>query len=167
MASSDEYECTICGLVMQADEQTDHSLAHRLQDDPQPTLIREVVSQYPREDSSGFIRSPSLEEGNSKAALAQIERMRLSEDSSEGLSRFLSNELYSDGALLEAGVESLPRVVYEAEFHHEVTDCMVCMTAFQQGEVNILLPCFHYFHTECVGPWLRQKAICPSCRVKV
>lgn len=110
------------------------------------------------------MRSRSLEEGKGKAALAQIERMSRS---SEGVHRFLRAELYSNDALTDAGVDALPKLFYEAEYEHEVTDCMICMTPFQQSEPLILLPCFHYFHTECLGPWLKQKAKCPSCRLKV
>lgn len=45
--------------------------------------------------------------------------------------------------------------------------CVICMEGFHAGETRKTLPCFHYFHQQCVDPWLRQKAECPTCKLRL
>ncbi|TVU23315.1 hypothetical protein EJB05_25671, partial [Eragrostis curvula] len=43
--------------------------------------------------------------------------------------------------------------------------CGVCLSELADGEaVRVLPACMHYFHTACVGEWLRERATCPLCR---
>uniref|UniRef100_A0A7S3Q5R0 RING-type E3 ubiquitin transferase n=1 Tax=Chaetoceros debilis TaxID=122233 RepID=A0A7S3Q5R0_9STRA len=42
--------------------------------------------------------------------------------------------------------------------------CLVCQFAYEEGEKVTILPCRHYFHSECVGQWLGAKDFCPYCR---
>jgi len=42
--------------------------------------------------------------------------------------------------------------------------CSVCLSDFQVGQDLRLLLCGHYFHTECVDPWLLKRCDCPLCR---
>ena len=33
-------------------------------------------------------------------------------------------------------------------------------------DVQLLtLPCFHFFHYDCIEPWFKNKSECPVCRV--
>ena len=34
------------------------------------------------------------------------------------------------------------------------SDCAVCKDSFQLDETYHLLPCKHYFHCDCIKPWL-------------
>ncbi|MCO5583979.1 hypothetical protein L7F22_037897 [Adiantum nelumboides] len=44
-------------------------------------------------------------------------------------------------------------------------ECGVCLEAFEgQDEVNVLPPCNHVFHVDCVKAWLPFKPSCPLCR---
>jgi len=49
------------------------------------------------------------------------------------------------------------------------TSCSICIDEFVQGESLILLPhCGHFFHPQCISPWLKEKkATCPICQAKV
>jgi len=46
-----------------------------------------------------------------------------------------------------------------------VERCSICLVDFINGErVVFLLPCLHYFHIHCIGPWIRSHSNCPLCR---
>ncbi|KAI5076961.1 hypothetical protein GOP47_0009026 [Adiantum capillus-veneris] len=43
--------------------------------------------------------------------------------------------------------------------------CVVCLNAFEEGEVLRLLPkCGHSFHQNCIDMWLFSHVTCPLCR---
>merc|ERR1712187_820676 len=45
--------------------------------------------------------------------------------------------------------------------------CVICMEGFRVGETRKTLPCFHYFHEECLDNWLQRKAECPTCKLRL
>ena len=47
--------------------------------------------------------------------------------------------------------------------------CVVCLSHFQVGEIVRELPdCSHFFHTECISPWLTERSnCCPVCKTPV
>eukprot|EP00494_Astrolonche_serrata_P004990 UN05005 len=46
----------------------------------------------------------------------------------------------------------------------EDNTCGICLETFEQNSQVRDLPCRHYFHNECIDPWLRIKRTCPKCR---
>ena len=43
--------------------------------------------------------------------------------------------------------------------------CSICLGDIENGSFIKKLHCGHYYHTECIDPWLlKQKAVCPICR---
>ncbi|KAI9011495.1 hypothetical protein BC832DRAFT_550856 [Gaertneriomyces semiglobifer] len=43
--------------------------------------------------------------------------------------------------------------------------CAICLGDFMDGEIIRTLPCAHYFHSECIDPWLmEQSTCCPLCK---
>ena len=52
------------------------------------------------------------------------------------------------------------------EFGGENT-CSVCKEDFDIGNKIMDLPCNHYFHEECIMPWLNQHDSCPICRFEL
>mmetsp|Transcript_36791 Transcript_36791/g.115011 ORF Transcript_36791/g.115011 Transcript_36791/m.115011 type:complete len:576 (-) Transcript_36791:1337-3064(-) len=42
--------------------------------------------------------------------------------------------------------------------------CEVCQCGYEDDEEVMVLPCQHFFHSECVGRWLSMKTTCPKCR---
>lgn len=50
----------------------------------------------------------------------------------------------------------------------ELSSCAICLDDFETGERLRLLPCGHYFHTNCVLPWLTgRQDCCPLCKTNV
>jgi hypothetical protein len=45
--------------------------------------------------------------------------------------------------------------------------CSVCCEAFVVNEKVSCLPCGHFYHPQCVEPWLSLHCTCPSCRYEL
>ena len=45
--------------------------------------------------------------------------------------------------------------------------CPICSEDYEAGECLKVLPCKHYFHGDCVMPWLEMKKTCPICRLEL
>mmetsp|Transcript_6240 Transcript_6240/g.8177 ORF Transcript_6240/g.8177 Transcript_6240/m.8177 type:complete len:345 (-) Transcript_6240:2554-3588(-) len=45
--------------------------------------------------------------------------------------------------------------------------CPVCLERMVLGTVVKRLPCKHFFHPNCVLPWLEKHCTCPSCRYEL
>ncbi|KAJ1957047.1 hypothetical protein EC988_001036 [Linderina pennispora] len=60
-----------------------------------------------------------------------------------------------------------PALVKEKLPLHE-ENCAVCLEDFRAGEQVRRLACRHYFHLQCIDPWLTaQAATCPLCNYNV
>jgi len=42
------------------------------------------------------------------------------------------------------------------------TECSVCKDEFVKEDTCLQLPCKHIFHDECIKPWLKTSATCPT-----
>ena len=52
-----------------------------------------------------------------------------------------------------------------ADLTKEIGNCTICLDQYKDEDELIGLPCEHYFHTDCVEPWLKQESNkCPICR---
>jgi hypothetical protein len=62
-------------------------------------------------------------------------------------------------------VENLPTVkISDEQVKATNLQCTVCMDDFQVGDSARQLPCEHFFHQDCIIPWLNLHASCPICR---
>jgi len=48
-----------------------------------------------------------------------------------------------------------------------LTECSVCKDPLQTGDIAKKLPCNHYYHVDCIMPWLRMHNSCPTCRYQL
>lgn len=71
-------------------------------------------------------------------------------------------------------IDKLPIVILDEDIMSEKNDagdcgvkCIICQFSYQSGERTRLLPCGHFFHSECVDQWLLHKDFCPYCRQSI
>ncbi|KAJ6807000.1 E3 ubiquitin-protein ligase CIP8-like [Iris pallida] len=65
-------------------------------------------------------------------------------------------------------VEALPTVTLKEEVavvgEGSPANCAVCKDEISADEGVKKLPCCHYYHQECILPWLAMRNTCPLCR---
>ncbi|XP_055731786.1 E3 ubiquitin-protein ligase RNF115-like [Salvelinus fontinalis] len=61
-------------------------------------------------------------------------------------------------------ISSLPTVNVSQEQTDSRLECPVCREEYSKGESVKQLPCLHYFHSDCIVPWLELHDTCPVCR---
>lgn len=61
-------------------------------------------------------------------------------------------------------ISSLPTVNISQEQADCCMECPVCKEDFAVGEPVRQLPCNHFFHSNCIVPWLEMHDTCPVCR---
>uniref|UniRef100_UPI0037E84250 E3 ubiquitin-protein ligase RNF115 n=1 Tax=Semicossyphus pulcher TaxID=241346 RepID=UPI0037E84250 len=61
-------------------------------------------------------------------------------------------------------ISSLPTVCISKEQTDCRLECPVCREEYSLGESVRKLPCLHFFHSECIVPWLELHDTCPVCR---
>jgi hypothetical protein len=45
--------------------------------------------------------------------------------------------------------------------------CAVCTEEVAARQAVVRLPCAHWYHAGCIGPWLRIRTNCPTCRAEL
>eukprot|EP00755_Sulcionema_specki_P004699 Sspe_Gene.30752::Locus_15196_Transcript_5_5_Confidence_0.500_Length_1107::g.30752::m.30752 len=65
----------------------------------------------------------------------------------------------------EAEVQKLEKTTITTKDEGHV--CTVCQDAFEVNDEATKMPCGHDFHSDCLGPWLRQANSCPTCRFEL
>ena len=73
------------------------------------------------------------------------------------------NSFYSNFGIDPMIIENLPMI--KAETKHKST-CVICTDEIEVGQDILVLKCRgkHFFHGECIKPWLITKMSCPTCR---
>ncbi|XP_019720906.1 E3 ubiquitin-protein ligase RNF126-B-like [Hippocampus comes] len=61
-------------------------------------------------------------------------------------------------------ISSLPTVCISQEQTDCRLECTICREEYSPGESARKLPCLHFFHSECIVPWLELHDTCPVCR---
>ncbi|CAL4970892.1 unnamed protein product [Urochloa decumbens] len=64
-------------------------------------------------------------------------------------------------------VKGLQEVVLSEEEASHSHGCAVCKDGIAAGLSVLRLPCKHYFHADCIRPWLSIRNTCPVCRFKL
>lgn len=66
-------------------------------------------------------------------------------------------------------IKSLPKVNYDPKKYHHQRQCCICMSDFEVDESITPLSCDirHYFHSECIELWMKEKNQCPLCKKEI
>ncbi|KAL9228945.1 hypothetical protein vseg_004471 [Gypsophila vaccaria] len=49
----------------------------------------------------------------------------------------------------------------------EDAECVICLSAYDDGSEIRELPCRHHFHCGCIDKWLHMNATCPLCKYNI
>ena len=49
----------------------------------------------------------------------------------------------------------------------EQKNCSICLEDFVVGDKIIYLPCFHYYHANCIEKWTQSSDKCPLCNIEI
>jgi hypothetical protein len=66
-------------------------------------------------------------------------------------------------------INTLPENFIEdvEKLNNEKKNCLICLQNFRNGDKATYLPCFHFFHSNCVNDWLKTQNFCPICKFKL
>ncbi|OEL22185.1 hypothetical protein BAE44_0016795 [Dichanthelium oligosanthes] len=128
------------------------------------------------DDDSIFSDEPPFDFGDGDAELDGIFRsgvgwellpVPLDDDDFEVLPGHLADAA-AGGAppAARAAVERLQVVAVRGE-EEAAQGCAVCKDGLAQGELATRLPCAHFYHGACIGPWLAIRNSCPVCRYEL
>ena len=53
------------------------------------------------------------------------------------------------------------------KLNEENKRCVICYEDFKNNDNIIYLPCFHFFHQNCIINWIKKKPSCPLCKIKI
>ena len=75
----------------------------------------------------------------------------------------------NDGNMSQAVISNLMKTQFNPEVFKQMSECAICTVEFTNDDEITPLPCNtnHYFHTECIEQWMKQKTECPMCRAKI
>lgn len=63
-------------------------------------------------------------------------------------------------------IDALPEMIIDekSKLPKEKNECMICMCNFQLTDKVKIMPCTHFFHTDCIREWFKENDTCPICK---
>ena len=106
---------------------------------------------------------------NQQYAQARLARQELIENILRQLQE-LQIEHRQHPPLGEAATQALPQKTF-AQARRDSSGqetCAICVEEFQEKDTTRVLPCNHFFHPQCIDPWLTDhSSMCPLCKQSV
>ena len=76
----------------------------------------------------------------------------------------LNNQFDGTGPILKDKIKLIPKTTTTQEQTDQGLQCSICMEDFKLNESARLLRCDHFYHNDCIIPWLELHDTCPLCR---
>ena len=54
-----------------------------------------------------------------------------------------------------------------SKLDNEKKNCLICLDDFKNGDKTTILPCIHFFHSNCIKSWLKSQNTCTICKFKL
>lgn len=86
------------------------------------------------------------------------------EDLIEMLSR---NDRRGPPPAARSSIDAIPTIKINQRHLRGDSHCPVCKERFELGSEAREMPCNHFYHSDCIVPWLVQHNSCPVCRVEL
>lgn len=67
----------------------------------------------------------------------------------------------------DSDIEALPTITITENHLRDDAHCPICKEEFGVDGEARELPCKHFYHSDCIIPWLRIHDSCPVCRLKL
>ena len=64
-------------------------------------------------------------------------------------------------------IDRLGTEIYNSNNQYSTSECTFCMEDFKNGDILRRLSCLHFFHKNCIDPWLKKNGLCPIDKVCV
>ncbi|OWM78872.1 probable E3 ubiquitin-protein ligase RHC1A [Punica granatum] len=74
------------------------------------------------------------------------------------------NERRGPPPAARSSIEAMPTVKISQRHLRSDSHCAVCKEKFELGSEARQMPCNHFYHSDCIIPWLEQHNSCPVCR---
>mmetsp|Transcript_13245 Transcript_13245/g.19792 ORF Transcript_13245/g.19792 Transcript_13245/m.19792 type:complete len:485 (-) Transcript_13245:271-1725(-) len=83
----------------------------------------------------------------------------------QSLSQLLRQQPVQQGVPPQT-ISSLPVRKFKADGKKDqkFRKCMICLEEYEDGQELRTLPCFHFYHKECIDKWLQMNTKCPLCK---
>ncbi|KAI9912287.1 hypothetical protein PsorP6_009078 [Peronosclerospora sorghi] len=89
---------------------------------------------------------------------ASVSRRKTMHGVSENDKTFVSNENERSRMITD-------EITYQSVADSDAETCPICLDDFEDGADVKVLPCQHFFHVECINPWLEGRSgRCPLCK---
>lgn len=188
---SDNFSFCIQGQRISYEDFEWEEVEERVDDMENPSVVVDgaeelsLASGFSNEDESGeeasrweillvmndIGRNTNWERDNdSEAYIAEQDDYMYAAEYDTLFGQFVENE-NSKGSppAAKTAVENLPLVELKMEnvLTEEVVVCAVCKDKFSMEEKVRKLPCGHYYHDDCILPWLNIRNTCPVCRYEL
>ncbi|KAF3642537.1 putative pathogenesis-related protein 5-like [Capsicum annuum] len=83
------------------------------------------------------------------------------------IQEFTQNDRPGPPPAPSSAIDTLPGIVLSPNHLENDSVCPVCKDEFEVGIEVKELPCNHFYHSECIVPWLRLHNTCPVCRYQL
>ncbi|KAK7401029.1 hypothetical protein VNO78_12340 [Psophocarpus tetragonolobus] len=79
----------------------------------------------------------------------------------------ISNDTLGPPPATSSSIGAMPTIKITNEHLRSDSECPICKETFELGSEARMMPCCHFFHSDCIVPWLVEHNSCPVCRVEL